>query len=82
MVFSPLAGIVFRLCIAKIVDKEFGTFFQKQKLDNTLSEQSVNIKYYQSLLSYLENVSSDIQTQITDLSNNVDTNISDLSTNI
>ncbi len=38
-----------------IVDKEFGTYFQKQKLDNTLSEQSVNIKYYQSLLSYLEN---------------------------
>ena len=37
-----------------VVDKEFGTFFQKQKLDNTLSEQSVNIKYYQSLLSYLK----------------------------
>jgi len=39
----------------QIVDKEFGTYFQKQKLDNTLSEQSVNIKYYQSLLSYLRN---------------------------
>ena len=38
-----------------IVDKDFGTFFQKQKLDNTLSEQSVNIKYYKSLLSYLKN---------------------------
>ena len=38
----------------EIVDKEFGTYFQKQKLDNTLSEQSVNIKYYKSLLSYLE----------------------------
>jgi tyrosine-protein kinase Etk/Wzc len=38
-----------------LVDKEFGTFFQKQRLDNTLSEQSVNIKYYQSLLSYLKN---------------------------
>ena len=37
-----------------IVNKDFGTYFQKQKLDNTLSEQSVNIKYYQSLLSYLE----------------------------
>jgi capsular exopolysaccharide synthesis family protein len=37
-----------------IVDKEFGTYFQKQKLDNTLSEQSVHIKYYQSLLSYLK----------------------------
>jgi len=37
-----------------LVDKEFGTFFQKQRLDNTLSEQSVNIKYYQSLLSYLK----------------------------
>mgnify|MGYP001495355008 CR=1 FL=1 len=38
----------------EIVDKEFGTYFQKQKLDNTLSEQSVNIKYYNSLLSYLK----------------------------
>ncbi len=38
----------------EIVDKEFGTYFQKQKLDNTLSEQSVNIKYYKSLLSYLQ----------------------------
>ena len=37
-----------------IVNKDFGTYFQKQKLDNTLSEQSVNIKYYQSLLSYLK----------------------------
>ena len=37
-----------------IVDKEYGTYFQKQKLDNTLSEQSVNIKYYKSLLSYLK----------------------------
>ena len=38
----------------EIVDKEFGTYFQKQKLDNTLSEQSVNIKYYKSLLAYLK----------------------------
>jgi len=38
-----------------IIDKDYGTYFQKQKLDNTLSEQSVNIKYYQSLLSYLKN---------------------------
>ena len=38
-----------------LVDKEFGTFFQKQRLDNTLSEQSVNIRYYESLLSYLKN---------------------------
>lgn len=37
-----------------IVSKDFGTYFQKQKLDNSLSEQSVNIKYYQSLLSYLK----------------------------
>lgn len=37
-----------------LVDKEFGTFFQKQRLDNTLSEQSVNIRYYESLLSYLK----------------------------
>ena len=39
----------------EIVDKEYGTYFQKQKLDNSLSEQSVNIKYYKSLLSYLKN---------------------------
>jgi tyrosine-protein kinase Etk/Wzc len=38
-----------------VIDKDYGTYFQKQKLDNTLSEQSVNIKYYQSLLSYLKN---------------------------
>ena len=37
-----------------IETQDFGTYFQKQKLDNTLSEQSVNIKYYQSLLSYLK----------------------------
>jgi len=39
----------------EIVDKEYGTYFQKQKLDYSLSEQSVNIKYYKSLLSYLKN---------------------------
>ena len=39
----------------EIVDKEYGTYFQKQKLDNSLSEQSVNIKYYRSLLTYLKN---------------------------
>ena len=38
----------------EIVDMEYGTYFQKQKLDNTLSEQSVNIKYYESLLLYLK----------------------------
>ena len=37
----------------EIVDKDFGTYFQKQKIDNSLSEQSVHIKYYRSLLSYL-----------------------------
>ncbi len=39
----------------EIVDKEFGTYFQKQKLDNSLSEQSVHIQYYKSLLAYLRN---------------------------
>ena len=39
----------------EIVDKEYGTYFQKQKLDNSLSEQSVNIKYYKSLITYLKN---------------------------
>ena len=42
----------------EIVDKEFGTYFQKQKLDNSLSEQSVNIKYYKSLLNYLKDDSN------------------------
>ena len=42
----------------EIVDKEFGTYFQKQKLDNSLSEQSVNIKYYKSLLNYLKDESN------------------------
>jgi len=37
-----------------IADEDYGTYFQKQKLDNTLSEQSVNIKYYKSLLAYLK----------------------------
>ena len=36
----------------EIVDKEYGTYFQKQKLDNSLSEQSVNIKYYR-ITTYL-----------------------------
>ena len=38
----------------KIAEKDFGTFFQKQKIDNTLNEHIVHIKYYKSLLSYLE----------------------------
>jgi capsular exopolysaccharide synthesis family protein len=37
-----------------IADEDYGTYFQKQKLDNTLSEASVNIKYYKSLLAYLK----------------------------
>ena len=35
------------------VEEEYGTFFQKQKTDNLLAEQSVNMKYYRSLLNYL-----------------------------
>ena len=38
-----------------IVDKDYGTYFQKQKLDTRLAEEAVNIRYYQSLLSYLKN---------------------------
>ena len=34
--------------------QEYGSFFQKQTLDNTLYEHSVHIKYYASLLSYLQ----------------------------
>ena len=56
----------------EIVDKEYGTYFQKQKLDNSLSEQSVNIKYYKSLLSYLksdENINSIISPTSMGISN-------------
>jgi len=35
------------------IEQEYGVFFQKQKIDNLLSEQAVNIKYYSSLLNYL-----------------------------
>ena len=35
------------------IEEEYGVFFQKQKIDNLLSEQAVNIKYYSSLLNYL-----------------------------
>ena len=38
----------------KIAEKDYGTFFQKQKIDNTLNEHIVHIKYYESLLSYLK----------------------------
>lgn len=46
----------------KIAEKDFGTFFQKQKIDNTLNEHIVHIKYYKSLLSYLkeENETNDL----------------------
>ena len=35
------------------IEEEYGAFFQKQKIDNTIAEQSVNIKYYRSLLNYI-----------------------------
>ena len=35
------------------IEQEYGVFFQKQKIENLLSEQAVNIKYYSSLLNYL-----------------------------
>ena len=35
------------------IEQEYGAYFQKQKIDNSLAEQSVNTKYYTSLLNYL-----------------------------
>ena len=35
------------------IEEEYGVFFQKQKVENLLAEQEVNIKYYSSLLNYL-----------------------------
>ena len=35
------------------IEEEYGAFFQKQKIDNQLSELQVNIKYYTSLQEYL-----------------------------
>ena len=35
------------------IEEEYGAFFQKQKIDNQLSELQVNIKYYTSLKEYL-----------------------------
>ena len=43
----------------KIAEKDYGTFFQKQKIDNTLNEHIVHIKYYESLLSYLNKENSE-----------------------
>ena len=39
----------------KIADKDYGTFFQSQKNNNELYENSVHLKYYTSLLKNLKN---------------------------
>lgn len=39
----------------KIADKDYGTFFQSQKNNNELYENSVHLKYYTSLLKNLNN---------------------------
>ena len=43
----------------KIAEKDYGTFFQKQKIDNTLNEHIIHIKYYESLLNYLSKENSE-----------------------
>ena len=43
-----------------IFDKEFGTFFQKQKVENNILESQVHLSYYNELLVYLEQ-SKDIE---------------------
>ena len=35
------------------IEEEYGAFFQKQKIDNTLAEQETKIRYYKSILKYL-----------------------------
>ena len=39
----------------KIFDKDFGTYFQKQKTETNISEYRLHLNYYQELLSYLQN---------------------------
>ena len=39
----------------EIFDKDFGTYFQKQKTETNISEFRLHLNYYQELLSYLQN---------------------------
>jgi len=39
----------------EIFDKDFGTYFQKQKTETNISEYRLHLNYYQELLSYLQN---------------------------
>ena len=39
----------------EIFDKDFGTFFQKQKTESNITQYRVHLNYYQDLLSYLQN---------------------------
>ena len=38
-----------------VYDKDYGTFFQKQKTEGNISEYQVHLSYYKELLSYLQN---------------------------
>ena len=38
-----------------IFDKDFGTFFQKQKTESNITQYRVHLNYYQDLLTYLQN---------------------------
>ncbi|MAR39207.1 MAG: hypothetical protein CMD22_00715 [Flavobacteriales bacterium] len=38
-----------------VFDKEFGTYFQKQKTESNISQYQVHLSYYKELLSYLQN---------------------------
>ena len=39
----------------EIFDKDFGTYFQKQKTETNISEYRLHLNYYHELLSYLQN---------------------------
>ena len=39
----------------EIFDKDFGTFFQKQKTESNITQYRVHLNYYQDLLTYLQN---------------------------
>lgn len=39
----------------EVFDKDFGTYFQKQKTESNISQYQVHLSYYKELLSYLQN---------------------------
>ncbi len=42
-----------------VIEKEYGTFYQKQKTEGSISEYQVHLSYYYELLNYLKSSDSD-----------------------